>query len=114
MTPFPLEGGRAGMGVFAPPFPYEPQRRSAFSAKSMMQGARTPTQPSPLEGEGSYAMAPATHKKRAGMAVCAPSFACDCNRRSAFSAKSVTHSARTPTPTLPPRGGGGLRGSAAV
>jgi hypothetical protein len=102
------------MGVFAPPFPYEPKRRSASSAKSVMQGARTPTQPSPLEGEGSYAMAPATHRGRAGTGVCAPSFPYEPKRRPAPSAKSVTHSARTPTPTHPPRGGGGLRGSAAV
>jgi hypothetical protein len=53
MRPFPLEGGRAGMGVFAPPFPYEPKRRSAFSAKSVMQGARTPTPALPLRGGGS-------------------------------------------------------------
>jgi hypothetical protein len=51
---FPLEGGRAGMGVLAPPYPGGRGRRIASNDGLEASAGHTPTQPSPLEKEGSW------------------------------------------------------------
>lgn len=59
LEPFPLEGGRAGLGVRAPPFPQRAGEAdlfpfAAFERYSSIMSALTPIpNPSPLEGEGS-------------------------------------------------------------
>ncbi len=50
--PFPLEGGRAGMGVSAGDV-WKPIGGGASSALRFSRGAHTSSQPSPFEGEGS-------------------------------------------------------------
>jgi 2-oxoisovalerate dehydrogenase E2 component (dihydrolipoyl transacylase) len=53
-SPFPLDGGRAGDGGARPAAVGEAQKApSAPSAPVSQQPASTPTQPSPVEGEGS-------------------------------------------------------------
>ncbi|MBU2383521.1 MAG: pyruvate dehydrogenase, partial [Alphaproteobacteria bacterium] len=53
-APFPLEGGRAGDGGGASTSQDEAREASSRpSAPAIQQSASTPTQPSPLEGEGS-------------------------------------------------------------
>jgi 2-oxoisovalerate dehydrogenase E2 component (dihydrolipoyl transacylase) len=53
-SPFPLDGGRAGDGGARPAAAGEAQKTpSAPSAPAPEQPASTPTQPSPVEGEGS-------------------------------------------------------------
>ena len=54
-SPFPLEGGRAGDGGEATSSPMTPQDSDGVSATDFTHQASTPTQPSPLEGEGSQA-----------------------------------------------------------
>ena len=53
-SPFPLEGGRAGVGGGGAVSPDEAREASSSpTASADKQPATTPTQPSPLEGEGS-------------------------------------------------------------
>ncbi|WP_298745576.1 endonuclease domain-containing protein [uncultured Brevundimonas sp.] len=54
-TPFPLDGGRAGVGGARAGFAEEGAKGfvdSASCARSSDDGSNTPTQPSPVEGEG--------------------------------------------------------------
>ena len=51
-SPFPLEGGRAGDGGEATSSPMTPQDSDGVSATDFKHRASTPSQPSPLEGEG--------------------------------------------------------------
>ncbi|MDP1777744.1 MAG: biotin/lipoyl-containing protein, partial [Brevundimonas sp.] len=54
-SPFPLEGGRVGVGGVATSLQdgaREAPPKASPSASSTKQPATTPTQPSPLEGEG--------------------------------------------------------------
>jgi hypothetical protein len=51
--PFPLNGGRAGLGVFAPSVTTETLMGAGARLRPLPQPrGHTPTQPSPIEGEG--------------------------------------------------------------
>jgi len=53
LEPFPLDGGRAGLGVFAPAVTTEAVIGSGAQPRSSPKHrAHIPTPPSPIEGEG--------------------------------------------------------------
>ncbi|QTN19812.1 2-oxo acid dehydrogenase subunit E2 [Brevundimonas sp. AJA228-03] len=60
-SPFPLEGGRAGDGGGAPLPEGASQAPDDVSSPQSEDRVSTPTQPSPLEGEGSIAPAPGNY-----------------------------------------------------